>query len=196
MTAAHELILGGARSGKSMLAEARAADWLAAASGRSAVLVATALAGDDEMAARIQRHRLDRAERVPALATVEAPAALAATLRAQASPHRLLLVDCLTLWITQCLMPPWPSSPAGASGSRLNHDAWQREEQELLDALEGLTSPVVLVSNEIGLGVVPVSREARACVDALGRLNREVAARCTRVTLMVAGCPLVVKGPS
>jgi adenosylcobinamide kinase/adenosylcobinamide-phosphate guanylyltransferase len=186
MKPAHELILGGARSGKSRLAETRAADWLAAAPGRSAVLVATAMAGDDEMAARIQRHQQDRAARVPTLATVEAPIALAAALRAHAAPDRLLLVDCLTLWITQCLMPP------GSTG--LDHDAWQREQQALLDVLDDLSSPVVLVSNEIGLGVLPLSREARACVDALGRLHQQVAARCARVTLMVAGCPLVVKG--
>ena len=185
MKPAHELILGGARSGKSRLAETRAADWLAAAPGRSAVLVATAMAGDDEMAARIQRQQ-DRAARVPTLATVEAPIALADALRAHTAPDRLLLVDCLTLWITQCLMPP------GSTG--LDHDAWQREQQALLDVLDDLSSPVVLVSNEIGLGVLPLSREARACVDALGRLHQQVAARCARVTLMVAGCPLVVKG--
>jgi adenosylcobinamide kinase/adenosylcobinamide-phosphate guanylyltransferase len=185
MRPAHELILGGARSGKSRLAESRAADWLASAPGRSAVLVATAMAGDDEMAARIQRHQQDRAARVPMLATVEAPLALVDALRAQAAPDRLLLVDCLTLWITQCLMPP--------ASTRLRHDAWQRQEQALLDALDALPSPVVLVSNEIGLGVLPMSREARACVDALGRLHQQVAARCARVTLMVAGCPLVVK---
>lgn len=188
MKPAHELILGGARSGKSRLAESRAAGWLAAAPGRSAVLVATALAGDDEMTARIERHRRDRAERVPALATVEAPVALAATLHAHASPQRLLVVDCLTLWITQCLMPP------GATA--LHHRAWHGEEQALLDTLDGLASPVVLVSNEIGLGVLPMSSEARACVDALGRLHQQVAARCARVTLMVAGCPLVVKEPA
>lgn len=185
MKPVHELILGGARSGKSRLAETRAADWLAAAPGHSAVLVATAMAGDDEMATRIQRHQQDRAARVPMLATVEAPVALAYALRTQAAPDRLLLVDCLTLWITQCLMPPGTEA--------LDRDAWQREEQALLDALDGLPSPVVLVSNEIGLGVLPLSREARACVDALGRLHQQVAARCARVTLMVAGCPLVVK---
>lgn len=197
MRPAHELILGGARSGKSRLAESRAADWLSAAPSRSAVLVATALAGDDEMAARIRRHQRDRAARVPALATVEAPSALAATLRAQAAPQRLLLVDCLTLWITQCLMPPMPPMPTGAAaasrGEALQHDAWHSEEQALLETLDELCSPVVLVSNEIGLGVLPVSREARSCVDALGRLHQQVAARCARVTLMVAGCPLVMK---
>lgn len=183
--APHELILGGARSGKSRYAETRAAQWLAAAPGHSAVLVATALAGDEEMAARIERHRQDRAARVPSLATVEAPLALAETLRHHAAPGRLLLVDCLTLWITQCLMPP------GAEA--LQHDTWAQEEAALLAALDTLPAPVVLVSNEIGLGVLPMSREARACVDALGRLHQQVAERCSRVTLMVAGCPLVVK---
>ena len=96
-TVAHELILGGARSGKSRTAEARAAAWLAASAQHQATLVATALAGDDEMAARIARHRADRAARLPALHCVEAAQELGATLRRLAQPQRLLVVDCLTL---------------------------------------------------------------------------------------------------
>jgi adenosylcobinamide kinase/adenosylcobinamide-phosphate guanylyltransferase len=180
---AHELILGGARSGKSRTAEARAAAWLAAAGGRRATLVATALPGDGEMAARIARHRADRAARLPALDTVEAPQALGAALRRLAEPQRLLLVDCLTLWLTQCLLPP-PGIEA---------PPWPQERDDLIDALRDSASPLVLVSNEIGLGVMPVSAEARACVDALGELHQAVAARCGRVTLMVAGCELPVK---
>ncbi len=183
-TAAHELILGGARSGKSRTAEARAAAWLAAGEGHRATLVATALAGDAEMAARIQRHREDRAARVPALGTVEAPAALGATLRRLAAPQHLLLVDCLTLWLTQGLLPPDGHPPARP---------WPQERDELLAALRDSASPIVLVSNEIGLGVMPMSPEARACVDALGALHQAVAAQCRRVTLMVAGCELAVK---
>lgn len=179
----HELILGGARSGKSRAAEQRAANWLAGAQGRSATLIATALAADDEMAARIARHRADRASRLPALATVEATAALAEAIHQHGRPGRLLVVDCLTLWLTQCLLPPpgqaaadWPAARAG-----------------LLQALHQSPSPLVLVSNEIGLGVLPLAREARACIDELGRLHQDVAARCSRVTLMVAGCALAVK---
>ncbi|MFT3816118.1 MAG: bifunctional adenosylcobinamide kinase/adenosylcobinamide-phosphate guanylyltransferase [Rubrivivax sp.] len=180
---AHELILGGARSGKSRTAEARAAAWLAADGGRRATLVATALPGDAEMAARIARHRAGRAARVPALETVESPQALGATLRRLAHPQWLLLVDCLTLWLTQCLLPP-----PGIEAPR-----WPQERDELLAALRDSASPLVLVSNEIGLGVMPLSAEARACIDALSELHQAVAARCHRVTLMVAGCELAVK---
>lgn len=182
----HELILGGAKSGKSRTAESRAAAWLAASSAHRATLLATALAGDDEMAACIRRHRSDRAARVPALATLEVPQALAAALQAHSTPQHLLVVDCLTLWLTQCLLPP--------DGPALDEAAWARTQQALLDALQACPGPVVLVSNEIGLGVMPMSREARACVNALGRLHQQVAERCARVTLMVAGCALAVKG--
>lgn len=185
--ACHELILGGAKSGKSRAAEQRAAAWLAGAGERRATLVATALPGDDEMRARIERHRADRALRLPALDTVEAPCALGATLRRLAQPQRLLVVDCLTLWLTQCLLPPpgvaavdWPPD-------------WTQERDALLAALRDSVSPIVLVANEVGLGVMPLSREARACVDALGLLHQDVAAHCRRVTLLVAGCELRVK---
>ena len=180
----HELILGGAKSGKSRRAEDLAARWLVAAPGRSALLLATALAGDDEMAARIVRHRRDRAERAPALATLEVPVDLPAALRAQDDPARLLLVDCLTLWLTQCLLPP----PGVAAQD------WPTQERALLQAVQAARSPLLLVSNEIGLGVLPMSPEARRCVDALGLLHQRLAARCERVTLMVAGLPLRVKG--
>jgi adenosylcobinamide kinase/adenosylcobinamide-phosphate guanylyltransferase len=182
----HELILGGAKSGKSRTAESRAAAWLSASNGHSATLLATALAGDDEMATCIRRHRSDRAARVPALATLEVPHALPEALLTHSRPQHLLVVDCLTLWLTQCLLPH--------QGPALDDAAWAHTQQALLDALQACPGPVVLVSNEIGLGVMPMSREARACVNALGRLHQQVAERCTRVTLMVAGCPLAVKG--
>ncbi len=182
----HELILGGAKSGKSRTAEMRAAAWLGAGPAHHATLIATALAGDDEMGACIRRHRSDRAARVPALATLEVPRALAEALQAHSTPQHLLVVDCLTLWLTQCLLPH--------DGPALDEDAWAHAQHALLDALQTCPGPVVLVSNEIGLGVMPMSREARACVNALGRLHQQVAERCTRVTLMVAGCALAVKG--
>ncbi len=189
---AHTLILGGARSGKSRRAEALAATWLAAAPQHQAVLLATAWVGDgigdSEMALRIHRHQVDRAARVPALATVEVPLALPAALRAQGAPQRLLVVDCLTLWLTQCLMP--------IAGPGMDEAAWDAEEAALLQALRDSASPVVLVSNEIGLGVLPLSREARHFVDTLGRLHQCVAAQCSQVTLMVAGLPLHLKEPA
>lgn len=186
MTPQRELILGGAKSGKSRRAEELAGAWLAGAPGRSATLLATALAADDEMLACIVRHRRDRAARVPALATVEAPIDLPAALRAQDAADRLLVVDCLTLWLTQCLLPP----PGHAEQD------WPALEAALLQAVQAARSPLVFVSNEIGLGVMPMSREARRCVTSLGLLHQRLATHCQRVTLMVAGLPLVVQGAS
>jgi adenosylcobinamide kinase/adenosylcobinamide-phosphate guanylyltransferase len=182
----HELILGGQRSGKSRCAESRAAAWLARDARHDALLLATALGADDEMRARIERHRADRAERLPALACVEAPFALAEALRRHASqPRRLVVVDCLTLWLTNLLMP--------AVGVPLDEAAWHREREALLDALRAAAAPVVLVSNEIGLGIAPLGASARRYVDELGRLHQKVAAECASVTLMVAGLEVAVK---
>ncbi len=176
------LILGGARSGKSRRAEQLAADWLAAPA-QEALLLATAWAGDAEMAARIARHRQDRALRVPALACLEVPVQLPAAIRAHSAPQRLLVVDCLTLWLSQLRMPP-PGQPTQHA---------PRLEAELVEAVAAAPGPLLLVSNEIGLGVLPMSREAREVVDALGALHQRLAAACERVTLMVAGLPLSLK---
>ena len=182
----HELILGGARSGKSRTAELRAAHWLSSLPGRSAVLIATAQAHDDEMRARIARHRVDRADRVPGLETREVPRALGEALAAETVAGRLVVVDCLTLWLTGMLMP--------ASGAPASPDELAVQVDELIQALGAARGPVVLVSNEIGLGVMPMSAEARHFVDELGRLHQRVAAACSRVTLMLAGLEMPVKG--
>ncbi|MES3013669.1 MAG: bifunctional adenosylcobinamide kinase/adenosylcobinamide-phosphate guanylyltransferase [Pseudomonadota bacterium] len=182
--AAHELILGGQRSGKSRCAEARAAAWLTPP-GHAAVLLATALAGDDEMRARIARHRADRARRVAGLATIEVPRDLAAVLRAHSVPNRLVLVDCLSLWLTNLLMP--------MQGEALDDTALADARDALCDALAAASGPVVLVSNEIGLGITPLSHEARRFVDELGRLHQRVAAVCSNVTWMVAGIEMPLK---
>ena len=182
--AGHHLILGGQRSGKSRCAELHAASWLGVA-GHEAVLIATALAGDDEMRERIARHRLDRAARVPGLACVEEPRELAQALATHSRPGRLVLVDCLTLWLTNLLMP-W-------QGEALGESAWRAEGERLCDALRRAGGPVLLVSNEIGLGLSPMSREARRFVDALGWLHQAVAVECPEVTLMVAGIEVPVK---
>lgn len=179
-----EFILGGQRSGKSRCGERRAADWLARP-GHRAVLLATALGGDDEMRARIQRHQRDRAERVPAMALDEVPRDLADALRRHSAPDCLVLVDCLTLWLTQWLMP--------LAGEPADDARWLAVMAELDAALLAAPGPVVLVSNEIGLGLSPMSRETRRFVDELGRLHQQVAARCPRVTLMVAGIEMAVK---
>lgn len=184
---AHELILGGQKSGKSRCAEQRAADWLAQP-GRNALLIATARAGDEEMAERIRRHQLDRAARVPGLGTLEESLSLAAALRAHSQPDRLIVVDCLTLWLTNWLMPV-------DAAQQPNHKAWARERSALLDTLLGLPGPVVLVGNEIGLGLSPLGAQVRHFVDELGRLHQDLAQRCEHVTLMVAGLELPVRRP-
>jgi adenosylcobinamide kinase / adenosylcobinamide-phosphate guanylyltransferase len=180
----NHFLLGGQRSGKSRRAEMTAARWLDAP-GHEAVLVATALAGDDEMGERIARHRLDRAERVPGLRTVEAPRELAAALAAHSAPYRMVVVDCLTLWLTNLLMP--------LDGVPLAGNALHAVVDGFVGALRGAPGPVVLVSNEIGLGLSPLGREARGFVDELGRLHQAVAAACGEVTLMVAGLEVPVK---
>jgi adenosylcobinamide kinase / adenosylcobinamide-phosphate guanylyltransferase len=185
--AAHELILGGQRSGKSRCAESRAGLWLAERN-HSAVLLATALAGDDEMRSRIARHRLDRAARLPGLHTIEVPVDLPQAIRAHAAPHRLVVVDCLSLWLTNLLMP--------MQGPAIDSAALAKAVDSLGDALGEVNGAVVMVSNEIGLGVTPLSTEARRFVDELGRLHQAVAARCASVTLMVAGIELAVKRES
>ena len=178
--AIHHLIVGGQRSGKSRHAEALARRWLAGEGGRAVTVIATALAGDEEMSARIARHRADRP---PAFETAEVPLHLGLALSTHSAPHRLLVVDCLTLWVTNWLMPiAQPSKPS-------QPEAWQRAVDDLLVTLPQLPGPVVLVSNEVGWGVSPMGREVRHFVDELGRLNQAAADRCGQLTLMVAGQP-------
>lgn len=182
-----EFILGGQKSGKSLRAERLARQWLDAAPGHRAVLIATAQPWDGEMRERIARHQLDRAQRVPGMATVEEPLALAAAVRQHSVPQTLVVVDCLTLWLTNLLMPVKAARASDADRVQVACEA-------LCRAIEQARGPVVLVGNEIGLGVIPMGREVRDFVDALGRLNQAVAASCERVTLMAAGLPLVLKG--
>ncbi len=177
-----ELILGGQKSGKSRRAEMLAQHWLDASMAHRAVLIATGQAWDDEMRDRIARHQRDRVVRVPGMVTVEEPLALAEVLQKHSSLHTLVVVDCLTLWLTNLLMP--------AQGAALDAEGPTRE---LCRAIEQAKGPVVLVGNEIGLGVIPLGREVRAFVDALGGLNQSVARVCSRVTLMAAGLPLTLK---
>lgn len=180
----HELILGGGKSGKSRCAELRAQAWLQVR-GRRALLIATALPADQEMCDRIARHRADRSKYLPALETLEVPHELPKVLREVTAADRLVIVDCLTLWLAQQLMP--------LEGPGLGDAAWEQQQQELCLALRDAAGPVVLVSNEIGLGVAPLGQEVRRYLDALGTLHQRVAAVCERVTLMVAGVELRVK---
>ncbi len=182
------LLLGGQKSGKSRQAELLARQWLQQGAAYSASLIATGTAHDAEMQARIARHQQDRAARVPQLATLEVPRDVAAAIAAHSQPQHLLVVDCLTLWLTNWLMP----APGLESNQPLAHD-WRAQSAMFLEALQQARGPVVLVSNEIGLGVIPLGREVRAFVDALGLLNQQTAAVCNRVTLMAAGIALPMK---
>jgi len=208
-----ELILGGQKSGKSRRAELLARQWLDESPAHRAVLIATAQAWDDEMRQRIERHQRERAERVPGMLTLEEPRDLAAALERVSSPQALVVVDCLTLWLTNWLMPaapvllPLPLGEGGGEGlgpedRHVSHKEnkppapdWQSQAALFLEAIRQSSGPVVLVGNEIGLGVIPLGREVRAFVDALGGLNQQVAAACERVTLMAAGLPLTLKTP-
>lgn len=178
----HHLVIGGQRSGKSRQAERLARAWLAERAQGRVVVVATACDADDaEMRVRIQRHRVDR----PAgFATVEEPLELGRAVRRATGPQTLLLVDCLTLWVSNALMPPEP-----LERSAKGRADWAVLRADFLQALEQAAGPVVVVSNEIGWGVVPLGEGVRHVVDELGRLNQDVAQRCGHVTLMVAGQP-------
>lgn len=167
------LILGGARSGKSALAER-----LAKASGHEVVYIATAQARDKEMTARIAHHR---AARPAHWRCVEEPLLLAAALREHARPGRCVLVDCLTLWLSNLL-------------DHADAACFARERDALLQVLPSLTGQVLLVSNEVGLGVVPMGELARRFVDEAGRLHQSLAAQCERVLFVAAGLPLALKG--
>ena len=188
-----ELILGGQKSGKSRRAELLARDWLAQAPGHRALLIATAQPWDEEMRQRIARHQVDRAARVPGMTTLEEPLALAEAITQHSRPDTLLVIDCLTLWLTNCLMPMQPEHGMPYMENKPLACVDSAQIAMLLIAISAAPGPVVLVGNEIGLGVIPMGAEVRAFVDALGRLNQDVAAVCQRVTLMAAGLPLTLK---
>ena len=188
-----ELILGGQKSGKSRRAELLARTWLERGGGREAVLIATAQPWDAEMQARIARHQADRAVRVPGIRTLEEPRQLAQAIQAHSRPDTLLVVDCLTLWLTNWLMPMDPGVPPSSDLNQPLALVSVEYIALLLEAISAAPGPLVLVGNEIGLGVIPMGAEVRAFVDALGLLNQQVAQRCERVTLMAAGLPLTLK---
>ena len=202
-----ELILGGQKSGKSRRAESLAANWLAgpAENGlpRQATFIATAQPWDAEMQQRIARHQADRAVRVPGMATQEEPLALADAIARLSAPHHLLVVDCLTLWLTNLLMPADAGDDGGQGSSPGLEENNNTKGASTLDgiqlfapfiaSLQAAPGPVVLVGNEIGLGVIPMGAQVRHFVDTLGQLNQAVAANSQRVVLMVAGLPVCIK---
>ncbi len=192
-----ELILGGQKSGKSRRAEQLAKAWLAQGDQHSAVLLATAQPWDDEMRQRIERHQHDRALRVPGLHTQEVPLELAHALQQASQPQTLVIVDCLTLWLTNWTMPvdagQGEVSPLNLKSKQAAAHDWLAQSAHFFDVLAKASGPVVLVGNEIGMGVIPLGREVRSFVDALGMLNQRAAEACARVTLMVAGLPMSLK---
>lgn len=183
-----ELIIGGARSGKSLLAEQRARQY-ACDEGLQVIYLATAQAGDGEMARRIAHHR----ERRPAdWGCAEETLHLAAKLQALASPDTCLLVDCLTLWLSNLLFAGQAAAQAEA-GEAIACPLFRSETDALIESLPQLPGRIILVSNEVGWGIVPMHPVSRLFADEQGRLNQRVAAACDRVTLVAAGLPLVLK---
>lgn len=164
------LVIGGARSGKS-----RYAQGLAETCGRQPVLIATAQAGDAEMAARIARHAAERDAR---WALVEEPAALAEALARETREDRIVVVDCVTLWLGNLFMAE--QDPGAAT-------------RRLVQSMAMLAGPVILVSNEVGCGIVPENALARAFRDAQGVLNQALAEACEGVVLVAAGIPVCLK---
>ena len=166
------LILGGARSGKSHYAEN-----LAIESAREVVYIATTKVMDDEIAQRVERHKQDRPTE---WTTVEEPLALARSLGKWASPARVVLVDCLTMWLANLL-------------SHTDKSLLNNERDQLLTCLPDIPGTVIFVSNEVSMGVIPMGELTRQFVDEAGRLHQRLAERVDTVTLMVAGLPHQLK---
>jgi adenosylcobinamide kinase/adenosylcobinamide-phosphate guanylyltransferase len=169
-----ELILGGARSGKSRIAEQHAL-----ASNKSLIYIATAEALDKEMTERIAEHRLRRDDRWQ---LVEEPLALAKALKEHSRADNCILVDCLTLWLNNLL--------------HLGDEHWQREREALLKTLVDLPGDIILVSNEVGQGIVPLGELSRIFVDQSGWLHQDLARISDRVLFVVAGLPQILKSPA
>lgn len=168
-----QLILGGARSGKSRLAED-----LTATYGDNIAYIATTDTqfNDAEMDARIAKHRHQRPTE---WLTIEEPLYLAKALIEHQSADAIM-VDCLTLWLSNCLMQ--------------NETVWQSEKAALLDTLATINTPIIFVSNEVGMGIVPMGKVSRQFVDESGYLHQDLAKLCDRVVFIAAGLPLVMKG--
>lgn len=180
------LILGGARSGKTAHAIAWAKS-LSAQKSFDVTYVATAQPLDDEMRHRISLHR---AERPPEWHTLEAPGALAQALARLPSDH-IVVIDCMTLWLSNALLRDFREDAPTAELS-----TWQDERARLLQWLDQSGSEVLLISNEVGAGIVPMSAISRRFQDEQGRLNQALAALCEQVTLVVAGIAVPIKGHS
>lgn len=186
----HHLILGGARSGKS-----RYAQQLAISSGLDVTYVATAQAGDAEMQARIQQHKLDRPQH---WRSIEEPLKLTETLAAVAADKHCLLVDCLTLWMSNLMHEQSLSVEREVQPLSVEREiptlSVEREIQHLLEQLQKLPGQILLVSNEVGLGITPMNPLARKFIDEVGLLHQRLAQVCGQVVFMTAGLPHYLKG--
>lgn len=171
------LILGGARSGKSHYAEQAAIT-----SGLPVTYIATAQVYDDEFAQRVEHHKKRRPKH---WTVIESPFNLAATLREHDQAEGCIIVDCLTLWLAQCICPDC-TPPEGCD--------WAKERTALVDALPQLKGTILLVSNEVGMGIVPLGEINRQFQDEQGRLNQTVAQLADEVSFIAAGLPLKLKG--
>lgn len=169
-----ELILGGARSGKSHYAEVRAKE-----SNLDVIYIATAQAHDNEMQQRIQHHQQQRPDDWQ---LVEEPLNLVTALNQHASETNCILVDCLTLWLSNQLC------------SEQHKDKVEQNIEELVAAIVKLPGKIIFVSNEVSMGIVPMGEINRQFVDNAGRLHQRLASVCDKVTLMVAGIPSHIKG--
>lgn len=171
------LILGGARSGKSAYAEQ-----LAIASGLPVTYIATAQVYDNEFGQRVAHHKNRRPDHWQ---TIEQSFHLGETLKQHAGCNKCIIVDCLTLWLAQCICPDC---------ERPENLDWQHERSVLLNALANLPGMILLVSNEVGMGIVPLGEINRQFQDEQGRLNQAVARLASKVSFVAAGLPLTLKG--
>jgi len=171
-----ELVLGGARSGKSRYAEQQAID-----SAQQVVYIATAEAGDTEMLDRINHHRQQRPQHWK---TAEEPIHLAEVIKNHNTGNNYLLVDCLTLWLSNILFD---------KKGNLQLSVFEKEKAELLDTLSTFSGQLILVSNEVGSGLIAMDKMTRRFVDEAGRLHQQLAALSDKVVLVTAGLPQVLK---
>ncbi|UCX06562.1 bifunctional adenosylcobinamide kinase/adenosylcobinamide-phosphate guanylyltransferase [Shewanella glacialimarina] len=185
------LVLGGARSGKSRFAEQQVANIVKPLPQHMDIIyIATATADDDEMSIRITRHQQDRQASQLLWQTIETPLALADCLGQIDKADQVILVDCLTLYLTNHLLSLAPEQLQNGTLS-----SWQMEKQQLLSTLPQMQSHIILVSNEVGSGIVPMGELSREFVDQAGWLNQAVASLADKVSLVVAGLPLSLKAP-
>lgn len=171
-----ELVLGGARSGKSHYAEQVAIE-----SGLPVIYIATAEAGDAEMQGRIEKHRQDRPQHWQ---TVEEPIKLADVIQQYSSSNSCLLIDCLTLWLTNILFDKQGNE---------QQSLFEQESQALFKALGVFSGQLVMVSNEVGLGIVPIEKMTRRFVDEVGLLHQQIVSYSDKVVLVTAGLPQILK---